>query len=84
MVSDGKGIFHRHARVRCGTCEFKWFGTIAAHGLSVLGSCPLCGGQLDFRDHEPEPSDWARAAALERAGLQPWQVMGAPTSWAGH
>jgi hypothetical protein len=31
-------------RVRCRQCDFRWYGEIAAHGLSVLGSCPRCGG----------------------------------------
>jgi hypothetical protein len=69
----------RGALVWCEDCRFEWYGPTAAHGLSVLGSCSRCGGRLSFAaDELPQPGEVA-----ERE-LQPWQVLGAPTSWAGH
>ena len=67
-------------RVRCSGCDFRWYGAIAAHGLSVLGRCPKCGGELQFRsdalagDRAPTASD----AAAQRDARQPWQVLGVP------
>ncbi|HEX2016423.1 MAG TPA: hypothetical protein VGN69_06990 [Solirubrobacteraceae bacterium] len=34
----------------CGDCGYTWFGLTAAHGLSIIGRCPRCGGGLHFRD----------------------------------
>jgi hypothetical protein len=34
--------------VRCGGCAFEWFGATSAHGLRIVGTCPRCGGALDF------------------------------------
>jgi hypothetical protein len=41
------------ARVVCGDCQFVWYGLTAAHGLSIIGRCPRCGGGLHFRDEFP-------------------------------
>jgi hypothetical protein len=41
-------------RVRCDGCSFEWFGRITAHGLRVVGTCPRCGGVLDFLSEEIE------------------------------
>lgn len=38
----------RSPRVRCSECAFEWFGSTSAHGLRIVGSCPRCGGVLDF------------------------------------
>jgi hypothetical protein len=70
-------------RVQCDACDAKWFGEIAAHGLSVLGRCPRCDGQLHFRADSTPPAEGSGDAAPERAELQPWQVMGAPNRWSG-
>jgi hypothetical protein len=67
--------------VCCRQCGFQWFGPTAAHGLSVLGSCSRCGGELRFRAGEPLDADAGEPDA-HHAELQPWQVLGAPTSWA--
>lgn len=78
-------------RVRCGGCHFAWFGATAAHGLRIVGSCPRCGGALEFLvadDDDAEadaPGDPAAAegAASERLrALHPAAVLGTPTSWA--
>ncbi len=65
--------------VHCTDCGFAWYGRTAAHGLSVIGRCSRCGGSLQFHGEVQAPE---RADA--NAGLQPWQVLGPPTSWAGH
>jgi hypothetical protein len=38
----------RSPRVRCGGCAFEWFSATSAHGLRIVGTCPRCGGALDF------------------------------------
>jgi len=35
--------------VRCLGCGFQWNTAAMAEGLAVIGSCPKCGGTLDFR-----------------------------------
>lgn len=35
--------------VRCSSCEFAWNSAAMAEGLRLLGSCPKCGGGLEFR-----------------------------------
>ncbi|HEX4107991.1 MAG TPA: hypothetical protein VHX88_07640 [Solirubrobacteraceae bacterium] len=67
-------------RVRCGGCGFRWFGVIAAHGLSVLGACPRCGGELEFREHAGVPDEDELESRSELAGLQPWEVLGVPSA----
>ena len=36
--------------VRCTGCEFTWNTPAMADGLRILGSCPKCKGELEFRD----------------------------------
>jgi NAD-dependent SIR2 family protein deacetylase len=68
------------ARVQCEKCEFCWYGATAAHGLSIIGHCPRCGGGLHFRDEPGGPSVVAAGpAALD---LEPAQVLGTPKTWA--
>lgn len=66
--------------VNCEDCGFAWYGRTAAHGLSVVGRCTRCGGTLHFHGDAPAPERDTPAGAE----VQPWQVLGAPTSWAGH
>ncbi len=60
--------------VRCTACEFTWNTPAMADGLRVLGACPKCKGELEFRD-TPEviiaalPADTAAA---------PHMVLGIP------
>jgi hypothetical protein len=63
--------------VTCRDCGSDWHGSIAAHGLSVLGHCPRCGGHLRFRAPVPQPD---RTHAEEAAGSEnrPWLVLGRP------
>jgi hypothetical protein len=63
--------------VSCTACGFAWYGRTAAHGLSVIGRCPRCRGALDFHGGGVEPA----GAEPPESDLQPWQVLGAPTSW---
>ena len=49
----------RSPRVRCDGCAFEWFGPTSAHGLRIVGTCPRCGGVLDFLvpvEDEPSPA----------------------------
>lgn len=80
---------HGPARVSCGDCLFAWYGATAAHGLSVLGHCPRCGGQLHFHDEPavvPDPVARRPITGARRehalAGVEPAQVLGTPLSWA--
>jgi hypothetical protein len=66
-----------HYAVRCTGCAFTWNTPAMAEGLRVLGSCPKCRGELEFRDAAPAPptaSD-ARAADVSAA---PHMVLGIP------
>jgi hypothetical protein len=39
--------------VRCSACQFAWNSQAMAEGLRLLGSCPKCGGELEFADSRP-------------------------------
>jgi hypothetical protein len=41
------------ARVSCLDCGFRWYGLTAAHGLSIIGCCPRCSGELAFSERVP-------------------------------
>ena len=61
---------------RCRACAFTWNTPAMAEGLRVIGSCPRCGGELEFgarAEAAPEPAP-ARAAG-ETA---PHLVLGVP------
>jgi hypothetical protein len=71
-------------RVRCDGCAFEWFGRITAHGLRVVGTCPRCGGVLDFLCEEIEEEmmpgpDFTGHQVGEQ--ISPAQVLGLPTRW---
>jgi hypothetical protein len=40
--------------VHCLACEYEWHTRVMAEGLRLLGSCPKCGGELEFTDAAPE------------------------------
>lgn len=67
-------------RVRCGACAFAWYGATAEHGLRIVGSCPRCGGELDFLVSGGEVAAEPAPEALR--ALHPAAVLGRPTSWA--
>jgi hypothetical protein len=58
----------RSPRVRCGGCAFEWFGPTAAHGLQIVGTCPRCGGVLEFlvpvEDDDPVAEDQRAPASV--------------------
>jgi hypothetical protein len=62
--------------VRCTSCEFTWNTPAMAEGLRVLGVCPKCKGELEFRDDAPTP---ARVAARDAdVSAAPHMVLGIP------
>ena len=66
--------------VRCSSCHFAWNSAAMADGLRLLGSCPKCSGELEFRDGEGDPArderfDRTPAAAPAAA---PHLVLGIP------
>ena len=66
-------------RVRCESCDFAWYGATAAHGLSVVGTCPRCGGSLHFL---AESDAGAPEVTEHLEGVDPASVLGNPTTWA--
>ncbi len=63
----------RVPRVRCSGCGFAWNSAAMAEGLRLLGSCPKCGGPLQFRNDAPES---VRAARVDAQA--PHLVLGIP------
>jgi hypothetical protein len=62
--------------VRCTSCQFTWNTAAMVEGLRVLGACPKCRGELEFRDDAPTP---AVADAREPdASAAPHMVLGIP------
>ena len=55
---DGPGL--RPPAVVCTNCEFAWHTAAMVEGLRLLGACPRCGGNLDFRREPTEAADDAR------------------------
>ncbi len=79
MVTHPSALDSIHAQplVSCMGCGFAWYGRTSAHGLSVIGRCPRCAGELRFH---------GEAAAVETTDVAepdvaPWRVLGMPTSW---
>jgi hypothetical protein len=63
------------AAVRCLDCAFAWHSPLMADGLRALGSCPKCGGTLEFAEAAPPP----KAPAAPRMDLRaPHLVLGLP------
>jgi hypothetical protein len=60
--------------VRCTACEFRWNTAAMADGLRVLGSCPKCKGELEFRDS----AEVTLAALPSDAAAAPHMVLGIP------
>ena len=61
--------------VRCCDCGFAWNSAVMAEGLRLLGSCPKCGGALEFRGESRETALEPAAAGPETA---PHLVLGIP------
>jgi len=68
-------------RVRCGGCSFAWFGASAAHGLRIVGSCPRCGGELEFLGDEEQDAADVAMADRSASAVAPASVLGTPMSW---
>jgi hypothetical protein len=62
--------------VRCTGCSFTWNTPAMAEGLRVLGACPKCKGELEFRDDAPAPAPAEPAPA--DAAAAPHMVLGIP------
>jgi hypothetical protein len=62
--------------VRCTGCGFTWNTPAMADGLRVLGACPKCKGELEFRDDAPAPPPAELAPA--DAAAAPHLVLGIP------
>jgi hypothetical protein len=72
----------RSPRVRCRGCSFAWFGATSAHGLRIVGSCPRCGGELEFLVAEAEDADAAAQRDREFGDEgTPSTVLGVPLGW---
>ena len=63
--------------VRCRSCEFAWNSAAMADGLRLLGSCPKCGGELEFRGETPAPAP-ERFDRSADAAPAPHLVLGIP------
>lgn len=67
----------RPPAVTCHECGRTWNSATLAEGLRLLGSCPRCGGELEFREDDgvsPEPA----APPEGRAAVAPHLVLGIP------
>jgi len=78
--SDGMGenveaspMSHSPA-VRCTGCGFAWNSAVMADGLRLLGSCPKCDGELEFRADPPRSVEEPRVAPV----AAPHLVLGIP------
>ena len=53
----------RSPAASCKQCGFAWNSAVMAEGLRLLGSCPKCDGDLEFRSDAPP--------AREERGVRP-------------
>lgn len=51
---------------RCLGCGFAWNSPAMAHGLRAIGSCPKCGGKLEFLGEPTPPAAPGADAADDR------------------
>jgi hypothetical protein len=63
--------------VRCTGCAFTWNTPAMAEGLRVLGACPKCRGELEFREDAPA-APAASAARDADVSAAPHMVLGIP------
>jgi len=57
----------------CTACGFAWRSAAMAEGLRLLGSCPRCGGELEFGGDTAPPADEPAVADVD-----PSRVLGVP------
>jgi hypothetical protein len=62
--------------VRCSGCGFSWNSSAMAEGLRLLGSCPKCGGELEFRETTSRDTRFEPVADTGRTA--PHLVLGIP------
>jgi hypothetical protein len=65
--------------VSCTACGFAWYGATAAHGLSVVGRCTRCSGELRFHGAPASPETGEHRVV---ADVEPSRVLGKPSNWA--
>ena len=61
--------------VSCRDCGFAWNSPAMADGLRLLGSCPKCGGTLDFAAEQAAPE---AADPPTKDARAPHLVLGVP------
>jgi hypothetical protein len=68
-------------RVRCGGCSFEWYSPTSSHGLRIVGSCPRCGGALEFLVSVDQDAADADQRDRELEDVEPADVLGTPLGW---
>jgi hypothetical protein len=61
--------------VHCLACQYEWHTQVMAEGLRLLGTCPKCGGALEFADSQPAHEAIQSPKMDQRA---PHLVLGVP------
>jgi hypothetical protein len=65
--------------VRCSGCGFSWNSAAMAEGLRLLGSCPKCDSDLEFREVDPRETRFEVSdPVLDPAETAPHLVLGIP------
>ncbi|MCW2985271.1 MAG: hypothetical protein JWR63_2841 [Conexibacter sp.] len=64
--------------VRCNSCEFTWNTAGMAEGLRILGACPKCKGELEFRDDRAPATAAAARMRDTDVSAAPHLVLGIP------
>ena len=65
--------------VRCSGCGFSWNSAAMAEGLRLLGSCPKCDSDLEFREVDPREARFdVSDPVLDPAETAPHLVLGIP------
>ena len=71
---EGNETAARPPAVKCTDCAFAWHTARMAEGLRLLGSCPRCGGRLEF----PDPTAAEDPGAEAAPPVEPHLVLGLP------
>jgi hypothetical protein len=50
---DGVDLSADTPAVQCLACQYEWHTQVMAEGLRLLGTCPKCGGALEFAEAQP-------------------------------
>jgi hypothetical protein len=64
--------------VHCRACEYDWHSEAMADGLRLIGSCPRCGGELEFASPASEHHE---ADAMLTDARPAHMVLGVPRGW---